>query len=60
MLRCLAQLFVLLNIKSSCFDADPEAVISEAEDSLLKLRGEVAGSEPIRPVGCLLYTSRCV
>ena len=35
MLRCLAQLFVLLNIKSSCFDADPEAVISEAEDSLL-------------------------
>ena len=53
MLRCLAQLFVLLNIKSSCFDADPEAVISEAEDSLLKLRGEVAGSEPIRPVGVL-------
>ncbi|WP_455787724.1 replicative DNA helicase [Parabacteroides goldsteinii] len=53
MLRCLAQLFVLLNIKSSCFDADPEAVISEAEDSLLKLWGEVAGSEPIRPVGVL-------
>ena len=43
----------MLNFKSSTFEADPGAIISEAEDSLLKLQTEVAGSEPIRPVGVL-------
>lgn len=52
-LRCLSQLFIMLNVKSSAFEADPEGVISEAEDALLKLRTEMVGSDPIRAVGDL-------
>lgn len=52
-LRSLTQLFIMLNVKSSAFDADPEAVVSEAEEALLKLRTEMVGTDPIRSVGDL-------
>ena len=51
LLRCLAQLFAMLNVKSCRFDTEPEQLIAEAEDSLLKLRQEAAASEPMRSVG---------
>lgn len=51
MLRCLAQLFVTMNIKCGKSDAMPLDLISEAERSLLDLRQEMTEGEPMRTVG---------
>ena len=50
-LRCLAQLSAMLNMKSCQFGSEPESLITEAEESLMKLREKLVTSEPIRPVG---------
>lgn len=50
-LRCLMQLFVTLNFSSGKFDADPDKLIAEAEQSLQELRRDTAGGKVMRTVG---------
>lgn len=50
-LRCLGQLFVMLNFKAGQFDAVPDELIAEAEQSLLDLRRSTADGQPMRTVG---------
>ena len=50
-LRCLMQLFVTLNFSSGKFDADPDKLIAEAEQSLQELRRDTAGGKAMRTVG---------
>ena len=41
----------MLNLKSCQFGSEPELLITEAEESLMKLREKLVTGEPIRPVG---------
>ena len=50
-LRCLMQLFVTLNFSSGKFDADPDKLIAEAEQSLQELRRDTVGGKVMRTVG---------
>lgn len=50
-LRLLGQLFVMLNFKSGQFDAVPDELIAEAEQSLMDIRRNTADGEPMQTVG---------